>query len=230
MCFIAHPLPFLTPPVDRPEMLRLSASPLRVFPTVPHLSHRRASLFSLVLPPTPLVRLPLQSQPPSFPFAILMSLFCWPFCPARIRVFLARHLPLPDPFILPPPSYPDPTTFRSPTVFRHFSLFLYPFPRGPPPPSVLSPPSLSFGLSFSSFILALCFFAKLARSFSFPSSLPYLCPLSLSPVLRLSLSSLTRVFPLSSVFILTFNDNGNYVVYRVHAWGVALPRVQLRFN
>lgn len=84
-----------------------------------------------------------------------MSPFCYSFCPARLRVFLARLLPLPDPFILLP-GLP-----LSPSAFRHFSLFLYLFPSDPPPPT----PSSLFLPLFHSCSL---FFGWIGLFFPFP--------------------------------------------------------------
>lgn len=111
------------------------------------------------LPPAP----PLLSLPAWLPRSP-MSPFCYSFCPARLRVFLARLLPLPDPFILLP-GLP-----LSPSAFRHFSLFLYLFPERSSTSDTFLFPSLFLSFSFT---LALCFSAGLACSF------PFLSPLSL---------------------------------------------------
>lgn len=119
-------------PVVRPSSHGFSSP--RFFQHLYHLFRARArarahSFFSLFRPP--LHPTSASSLPPRSP----MSPFCYSFCPARLRVFLARLLPLPDPFILLP------GLSLSPSAFRHFSLFLYLFPSDPPPPT-LSPFSL----------------------------------------------------------------------------------------
>lgn len=90
-----------------------SRAPVLFFP-------RFSALLSLAQPKPP----SLPSLPACLPAWLPrspMSPFCYSFCPARLRVFLARLLPLPDPFILLP-GLP-----LSPSAFRHFSLFLYLF-------------------------------------------------------------------------------------------------------
>lgn len=142
-----------------------SRAPVLFFP-------RFSALLSLAQPnPPSLPSLPacLPAWLPRSP----MSPFCYSFCPARLRVFLARLLPLPDPFILLP-GLP-----LSPSAFRHFSLFLYLFPSDPPPPT---PSSFSF-------TLALCFSAGLACSFPF-----------LSPVFLSQFSGASLLYPLDVVF------------------------------
>lgn len=143
-------------------------------------SERARALFFLAFPPFSLPTL----LPPCLLACLAlprspMSPFCYSFCPARLRVFLARLLPLPDPFILLP-GLP-----LSPSAFRHFSLFLYLFPSDPPPPT---PSSFSFP-----FTLALCFPAGLACSF------PFLSPLSPSFLAPLFSILSTRFFRFSCI-------------------------------
>lgn len=147
---------------------RLTAFLLRVFPTsLPPLQSMLASARALFFSrfSTPQLNLLPSSLLTCLPRSP-MSPFCYSFCPARLRVFLARLLPLPDPFILLP-GLP-----LSPSAFRHFSLFLYLFPSDPPPPTLSPFPfSLSLFLFFSlsfPFILVLCFSAGLVWFFPFP--------------------------------------------------------------
>lgn len=172
-CYISRPpsptaLPFF-------PALRLSVFPLRVFPAAPPpLQRTRARVllfFFFAFPPSSLAQpnppLPFRPPRPRLPAWLPrspMSPFCYSFCPARLRVFLARLLPLPDPFILLP-GLP-----LSPSAFRHFSLFLYLFPERSSTSDTFLFPSLFLSFSFT---LALCFSAGLACSF------PFLSPLSL---------------------------------------------------
>lgn len=125
-----------------------------------------------------------------------MSPFCYSFCPAQLRVFLARLLPLPDPFILLP------GLSLSPSAFRHFSLFLYLFPSDPPPPT---PPSHSFSLSRSPFHSCSLFFGRIGLFFPFPvTALP-------------QFSSASLFYPLDVVFPVLL-----YSFLRLMITGIAL--------
>lgn len=173
-CYISRPPSPTALPLF--PALRLSVFPLRVFPAAPPpLQRTRARVLLFFFRFSALLSRPTQpssSLPPAPPLLSLpawlprspMSPFCYSFCPARLRVFLARLLPLPDPFILLP-GLP-----LSPSAFRHFSLFLYLFPERSSTSDTFLFPSLFLSFSFT---LALCFSAGLACSF------PFLSPLSL---------------------------------------------------
>lgn len=186
--------------------LRLSAFPLRVFPAAspPFRELARARTFlhrfsASSLSPNPPFP-PFPPFPPWLPRSS-MSPFCYSFCPARLRVFLARLLPLPDPFILLPQS----SSF-SLGVSPFFSVFVS-FPEQ-------SSTSDTFLFLFHSYSL---FFGRTGLFFLFPVASLSLS-LSLPPRFPAPLSS-RRGFSGSLVFILTFNDNGNYVAYRVSLRG-----------
>lgn len=195
----------LRPPTAfRPlSVLRLSAFPLPRFSsgsTIPS-EQTRAHSFFLAFPFSSLTQLNLRS------FLLLpgcRALQCRPFVTLSVPldyVFFsrARLLPLPDPFILLP-GFP-----LSPSAFRHFSLFLYLFPERS---------STSTFLLLSPFHSCSLFFGRIGL-FSFSFS----CRRSPSVFWRLSSLSSRHSFSSSLVFILTFNDNRNYVVHRVSLRG-----------
>lgn len=136
---LCHRTAFSSSLCTRSLALRLLAFPLRVFPTPLQRARARVPFFFSFFRA-------LSPRPSSPLFAV--SPFCWSFYPTRLRVFLARLLPFPDPFILLPSSPPLPLG-----VSPFFSVFVSFLERSStsatPFPSLAHFASLFFVPSFS---------------------------------------------------------------------------------